>query len=77
MSTSNNNSTIITPPTAPISAAEARTIIDEAARALAPGGRFVELGKRGILSAAEVAQRRPDVTLREEADCYCSWQSSP
>jgi acyl transferase domain-containing protein/D-arabinose 1-dehydrogenase-like Zn-dependent alcohol dehydrogenase/acyl carrier protein len=29
---------------------------------LEPGGRFVELGKRAIWSAAQVAQRRPDVS---------------
>ncbi|MGE3806859.1 MAG: SDR family NAD(P)-dependent oxidoreductase, partial [Gemmataceae bacterium] len=31
-------------------------------RVLAPGGRFVEIGKRGIWNAAQVAAQRPDVT---------------
>jgi NAD(P)-dependent dehydrogenase (short-subunit alcohol dehydrogenase family)/acyl carrier protein len=31
-------------------------------RALAPGGRFVELGKVGLLTPREVASHRPDIT---------------
>jgi acyl transferase domain-containing protein len=34
--------------------------IAESASALAPGGRFLELGKRGILSREEFSSRRPD-----------------
>jgi acyl transferase domain-containing protein len=30
-------------------------------RALAPGGRFLELGKRGIWTASEIAAARPDI----------------
>jgi acyl transferase domain-containing protein/acyl carrier protein len=46
--------------------------IDESFRALAPDGRFVEVGKRGILSADEAHALRPDVAytvfdLGEEA----------
>ena len=32
--------------------------------ALAPGGRFVEIGKRGIWTAAAVAASRPDVSFQ-------------
>jgi NAD(P)-dependent dehydrogenase (short-subunit alcohol dehydrogenase family) len=36
--------------------------IGESVRALAPRGRFVEIGKRGIWTAKDVADRRPDAT---------------
>jgi acyl transferase domain-containing protein/acyl carrier protein len=36
--------------------------IDKSLAALAPGGRFVEIGKFGIWEAQQVAARRPDVT---------------
>jgi NADPH:quinone reductase-like Zn-dependent oxidoreductase len=35
--------------------------IEASLTALAPGGRFVEIGKRGIWSAAAMAAARPDV----------------
>jgi len=35
--------------------------IDASLAVVASGGRFLEIGKRGILDAAEVARRRPDV----------------
>jgi NADPH:quinone reductase-like Zn-dependent oxidoreductase/NAD(P)-dependent dehydrogenase (short-subunit alcohol dehydrogenase family)/acyl carrier protein len=35
--------------------------IDASLAVVAAGGRFLEIGKRGILDAAEVARRRPDV----------------
>ena len=36
--------------------------IESSLASLAPGGRFVEISKRGIWNAAEMAEARPDVT---------------
>jgi acyl transferase domain-containing protein len=41
-------------------------LVDESLRMLRPGGRFVELGKRDLRSAAQVAELRADVT-------YCAF----
>jgi acyl transferase domain-containing protein len=38
-------------------------LVDASWRALARGGRFVELGKRGVKDAAWVAARRPDAAM--------------
>ena len=39
----------------------AGNLVDESLGLLRPGGRFVELGKRNILSQKEMRERRPDV----------------